>query len=274
MRTLISRKKVRVNRSICIFYFLPIILLLACKTDHPQKPKNKILPENKISPAYIIQKAIEYSGKDKIQDNKITFKFRDKIYISESVCDQFKLIRIDSSKNVKDVLYKNEIERKINGKTVQLADTTSTNIKSSINSVHYFVHLPYRLKDPAVQAQRLKDDTINEKGYYKLQVEFNESGGGEDFQDIYHYWFDQEDFSLDYLAYKFYTNDGGMRFRAKRVEKRLNDIIFQDYNNFKPSSDTTQIDELSKAYQNNKMIKVSEIITIPLSVSLSKQNCN
>ena len=262
------------NRSFRILYFLPIILLLACKADNQKESKNKELSENKISPDYIIQKAIEYSGKDKIKDNKVIFEFRDKTYISERICNQFKLTRIDSSKNVKDVFYKDEVKRKINGKSVQLADTTAAAIKSSINSVHYFVHLPYRLKDPAVMAKRLKDDTINNKAYYQLQVKFKEKGGGEDFQDIYHYWFDQEDFSLDYLAYKFYTNDGGMRFRAKRIEKRLDGVIFQDYNNFKPASDNIQIDQLSTAYKNNQLEKVSEIITNPISVIPSKQNCN
>lgn len=274
MRKRISQKKLRMNRLFRILYFLPIFLLLACKADDQKEQKNNGVSENNISPAYIIQKAIEYSGKDKIKDSKITFEFRDKTYISERICNQFKLTRIDSSKNVKDVFYKDEINRKINGKSVQLADTTVTNIKSSINSVHYFVHLPYRLKDPAVKAKRLKDDTINDQAYYQLQVKFREKGGGEDHQDIYRYWFDQQNFSLDYLAYKFYTNDGGMRFRAKRLEKRLNGVIFQDYNNFKPLSDTIQIDELSTAYQNNQLEKVSEIITNPISVSPSKQKCN
>ena len=274
MRMRINQKKSETNKLFRTLYFLPIILLLACKADNQKKPKYNAASENKVSPAYIIQKAIEYSGKEKIKDNKIIFKFRDKTYISESICNQFKLTRIDSSKNVKDVFYKDEIKRKINGKPVQLADTTATNIKSSINSVHYFVHLPYRLKDPAVKAKRLKDDTINDKAYYQLEIKFKEAGGGEDHQDIYHYWFDQENFSLDYLAYKFFTNDGGMRFRAKRFEKRLNGVVFQSYNNLKPSSDTIQINELSKAYLNNQMEKVSEIITKPVSVSSSKNNCN
>ena len=274
MRKRISQRKFRMNRLFRIFYFLPIILFLACQANDQKQKGEKSSSENKISPAYIIQKAIEYSGKEKIKDNKIIFEFRNKTYISEQICDQFKLTRIDSSKNVKDVFYKGKITRKINEKSVQLADTIATNIKSSINSVHYFVHLPYRLKDPAVKAQRLKDDTINNKAYYQLQVKFKEKGGGEDFQDTYRYWFDQQNFSLDYLAYKFYTNDGGMRFRAKRIEKRLDGVIFQDYNNFKPASDNIQIDQLSTAYKNNQLEKVSEIITNPISVIPSKQNCN
>ena len=274
MKKQILQKIFRMNSSFSILYSLPIILLLACKGDNQNEPQNKEASENKISSAYIIQKAIEYSGKEKIKDNKVTFEFRNKTYISDRVCNHFHLTRIDSSNQIKDVFYKDEIKRRIKGKSVSLADTTSSNIKSSINSVHYFVHLPYRLKDPAVQAQRLKNDTINDQAYYQLQVKFKEDGGGEDHQDIYHYWFDQEDFSLDYLAYKFYTNDGGMRFRAKRVEKRFNGIVFQDYDNFKPTSDTLQMDELITAYQNNQMEKVSEIVTTPISISPSKHDCD
>ena len=262
------------NKSVSILYFLPIIFLLACQTNDKKEKGNQSSPEKNISTAYIIQKAIEYSGKNKIKDNKVIFQFRDKTYISERICDQFKLTRVDSSKNIKDVYYKDEIKREIKGQPVQLADSTAANIRSSINSVHYFVHLPYRLKDSAVKTEKLNDDTINDKEYYQLQVKFREKGGGEDHKDIYHYWFNKGNFSMDYLAYRFYTNDGGIRFRERRNEKRLDGVVFQDYNNFKPLSKDLKLSELSEAYQNNQLEKVSEIITTPISVTPSQHDCD
>ena len=264
----------KMSRWLSILCMLPLMLLVACKGDKEEKQSNKADYDDEIAPEYIIQKAIENSGKAKVFDHEISYKFRDKTYISEGNCGQFKMIRIDSSKQIKDVYYKNELKRTVNGKAAQLPDSTATRIKSSINSVNYFVHLPYRLEDAAVQAQRLANDTIDDKAYYQLEVKFKEKGGGEDFQDVYRYWFNQNNYSMDYLAYTFLENGGGMRFRAKRFEKKSNDVVFQDYNNFKPISDTLQIDMLSTAYQKNQLKKESEIIIKSVSVNPTNQNCN
>ena len=273
MKKLNHQKIGRMNRWLSILCLFPLMLLVACNADQ-KKQSNKADHDDEIAPEYIIQKAIENSGKAKVFDHKISYKFRDKTYISEGNCGQFKMIRIDSSKQIKDVYYKNELKRTVDGKAVQLPDSTATRIKSSINSVNYFVHLPYRLEDAAVQAQRLLNDTIDGKAYYQLEVKFKEKGGGKDFQDVYRYWFDQNNYSMDYLAYTFLDNGGGMRFRAKRFEKRNNDVVFQDYNNFKPTSDTLQIDRLSTAYQKNQLKKVSEIIIKSVSVNPTNQSCD
>ena len=262
------------NNWFSISCLLLLILLLACKSDGQKKQSEKTGYNNKISSEYIIQKAIENSGKAKVFDHKISYKFRDKTYISEGNCGQFKMIRIDSSRGIKDVYFKNELKRTVNGKAVELPDSTATRIKTSINSVNYFIHLPYRLEDPAVQVKRLANDTINNKVYYQLEVKFKEKGGGEDFQDVYRYWFNQNNYSMDYLAYTFVENGGGMRFRAKRFENKINDVVFQDYNNFKPTSNAMQINMLSSAYQKNKLEKVSEIIIKSVSVDSTNKSCD
>lgn len=269
----LNQKIPAISRLFNLYALLILFVFASCHTEKKSKSE-KDQKTNNLTPDHIIQKAIEYSGKNKFNDHKIVFDFRDKTYVSENRCGHFKMTRIDSSKNIKDVLFENQLKRKVKGASVQLADTLAAKIKSSINSVHYFVQLPYRLKDQAVKAKKLKDDTIGNKIYYQLQVQFKEAGGGEDYQDIYRYWFDQKDFSLDYLAYQFHTNSGGMRFRAKREEKKLNAVIFQDYDNFKPVSKNLSLKELSTAYQNNKLEKVSEINTIPIAVKPSDKNCN
>ena len=262
------------NKYSRVLYFLPIILLLACKSDNQKIQKDKSTSDNEISAAYIVQKAIEKSGKARVKDHKITFEFRDKTYISKGICGQYKMTRIDSSKHIKDVFYQDKLKRTVNGKVVQLPDSTATKIKSSINSVNYFVHLPYRLSDPAVQVERLANDTIDNQTYYQLEVKFKEAGGGEDYQDVYRYWFSKNNYSMDYLAYTFERNNSGMRFRAKRFEKKSNDVVFQDYNNFKPMSDTVQMDELSLAYQKNQLKKISQIVTKSVAVNEIDQSCD
>lgn len=253
---------------------LLVMIFFSCKKSNNNQLEKNDVQDEPFTSAEIIDNAIKYSGKEKVKNHKIEFIFRDKVYLSEGICGQFKLTRIDTALNVKDVFYKNQLDRTVNGQNIRLVDTVATKIKSAINSVNYFVHLPYRLKDKAVMAERLADDSINGKIYYQLEVKFKESGGGEDFQDVYRYWFDREDFSMDYLAYKFYTNDGGLRFRIKTAEKKLNGIVFQDYDNLKPKTKNVRLSTLSEAFQNNKLKKVSDIITKPKEVILIKQNCD
>ena len=272
-----KRKMIRgkaANRSFNSFLFLFILVLSsACQTDKKTQADDEG-SAGILSADDIIQKAIEASGKQKVSDHRIVFEFRDKTYVSEGICGQFKFTRIDTSKQVKDVFFKDRLQRKVKGKVVQLADTTATSIKSTINSVNYFVHLPYRLKDGAVKAKRLADDTIADTFYYQLQVKFSKDGGGKDHQDIYRYWFDKKDYSMDYLAYKFYTNDGGMRFRVKKAEKKMKGIVFQDYENLKPKADSLSFSNISEAYKEDRLEKVSKIITQPVSVALLEQECD
>ncbi|MDR9447734.1 MAG: DUF6503 family protein [Psychroflexus sp.] len=270
------RQKIQFHpRNKIVYYsvFLVLLTFFSCQKASKDQP-DKDQSDKPLTTSQIIENAIVYSGKEKVENHKIKYVFRDKIYLSEGICGRFKFTRIDTIRNVKDVYDKNELHRTVNDRKVSLVDTTATKIKSAINSVNYFVQLPYRLKDEAVMARRLKDDSINGKTYYQLEVKFKEVGGGEDHQDVYRYWFDQKDFSMDYLAYQFYTNDGGLRFRVKEKEKRKNGIVFQNYDNFKPKSQKVTLKTLSHAFQNNNLEKVSDIITKPLKVSPITQNCD
>ncbi len=94
----------------------------------------------------------------------------------------------------------------------------------SVNSVHYCSVLPYGLNDAAVQKKLLEETSINQKPYYKVQISFAEDGGGEDFDDVFIYWIDKKTFKVDYLAYSFHENDGGMRFREATNERFVNGI--------------------------------------------------
>lgn len=96
--------------------------------------------------------------------------------------------------------------------------------------------------------------------YYKLKVTFNEDGGGEDFHDIFLYWIGIEDYAMDYMAYQYFTNDGGIRFRAVDQVKEVNGILFKDYLNYAPKenlmNDYLSVDEV---FSNDGMKLVSEI---------------
>ena len=73
------------------------------------------------------------------------------------------------------------------------------------------------------------------------------------------YWIGKKDFKMDYLAYSYLTDGGGMRFRESKNERVINGVRFLDYNNYKAKNASTKLENLDKAFENNELIKLSEI---------------
>ena len=118
--------------------------------------------------------------------------------------------------------------------------------------------MPYHLNDPAVNKTYEGTTSIKGKNYQVIRVTFEEEGGGDDFDDVYYYWFDAENYQLDYLAYSFHVNKGGVRFRSAYNAREIEGIRFQDYINFKADKDTP-LTELPKMYEANKLKELSRI---------------
>ena len=64
---------------------------------------------------------------------------------------------------------------------------------------------------------------------------------------------------LDYLAYSYRVNGGGMRFREATNERVVNGVRFVDYNNYKAKNASTKLENLDKAFENSELKKLSEI---------------
>jgi hypothetical protein len=105
-------------------------------------------------------------------------------------------------------------------------------LTGSVNSVAYFTLLPWKLKDPAVQKRFLGSTIINGNSYEKIQVTFEQDGGGEDYQDIFLYYIDPKNNMVDYIAYKYHVNGGGARFRKAIGRQQVNGLTFQNYENY------------------------------------------
>lgn len=174
----------------------------------------------------------------------------------------------DSSIFVEDTYSDTGFERKINGKSIEVVDSMAFKYIESINSVIYFALLPYKLNDSAVMKENLGQETVEGKKYHKIKVSFKKEGGGEDYQDQFIYWFDQQDYSLDYLAYSFQVNGGGMRFRKAYNERFAEGIRFVDYINYKPAADQAELASLAKLYQAAKLKELSKIKLEDVAVSL------
>jgi hypothetical protein len=232
---------------------LLVLLAISCK----QEEKQTILTANEV-----INKSIEVSGGELFNSSEISFDFRDKSYFAQRQNGNFLLARsfFNETDSVTDFLTNNEFKRLMGEEFIEVSDTMVAKYKSSVNSVHYFSVLPYGLNDSAVNKTLLEDEEIKNKTYYKIRVTFDKEGGGEDFEDVFMYWIDKQSFKLHYLAYSYNEEDGvGIRFREAYNERYINGIRFVDYKNYKPKSNTSELEDLSKSFEAESLDLLSKI---------------
>lgn len=209
----------------------------------------------------IVDHAIINTGVHLLKQSDLQFDFRDMHYRAKRNKGVFKLLRqFESEGNeIEDILSNSGFTRKINGKPQFVPDSIAFKFTESVNSVHYFSVLPFGLNDKAVIKNRLKDVDIKGKRYYKIEVRFKKEGGGADFNDIFVYWFEHESFKLEYLAYKFHTNGGGIRFREVSRENLIKGVRFVDYINYKPKNNSSSLLSIDEEYLKDNLLEVSTI---------------
>lgn len=234
-----------------------LFVLFSCETK-----------EKELTTQEIVDKAIQKAGGDRYKNAEIKFEFRDRIYKSTRSENEFVLerTRIDSTGKIYDILTNSGLERLQNDSLIQVADSLVMPISNSVNSVHYFVHLPYGLNDTAANKKLLGKDSISGKEYYEIKVDFSEKGGGTDHEDEYLYWIHTKNFTVDYLAYSFEVNKGGIRFRKAFNPRRVEGIRFVDYENYKYEQLSTPLKDLDSLYEEGKLELLSKIITEKVEV--------
>lgn len=222
----------------------------------------------------VVDKAIEVSGGKLYNSATISFRFRDINYTSVRGSKGKRLSRsfIKDSVEVLDILEAGEFTRSLNGKQVMVPDSMAVKYSNSINSVHYFVRLPYGLNDRAVMKRYLGESVIEGKLYHKIEVTFKEEGGGDDFDDVYVYWFNQSTYKPDFLAYEFHVDGGGKRFRKAINERYVEGIRFVDYLNYKPGNAGASVYELDSLFVQNKLDLLSRIELEDIKVNRDSYN--
>ena len=217
------------------------------------------------SPAQqIIDKAIEKAGGDNFERARIHFRFRETAYSSSRKNGIFEFTRTfkDSLGEVRDVLTNDGFIRYRNGKEEALTDSLKTLYSNSVNSVHYFVQLPYGLNSPAVQKELVGESEIEGQTYHEIRITFEQEGGGTDHEDEYMYWIHKEDFTVDYLAYRFFVNEGGIRFRRAYNPRTIEGLRFVDYENYKAENwRTVDLQDLDELFEAGELDLVSIIET-------------
>ena len=212
----------------------------------------------------IVDRAITASGTGILRNVSASFTFRNVQYeyISENGHYSYIRIQTDSTGNeVKDVLSNDGLIRYINNQETNITEEKRTAYTSSVNSVIYFAFLPLWLNDTAVNKTSEGAVQINGKGYHKIKVTFDVEGGGEDHEDVFYYWFDTEDYSMDYLAYSYNEDNGvGIRFRVAYNSRKVNGITIQDYRNLKSKmKDSIPLVQMDQAYTNGNLEELSFI---------------
>lgn len=216
-------------------------------------------PENDANK--IIEKAIKHHGAEAYDTLQIKYAFRDKNYSIKHSQGNFIYKRIfsDSAKNqIEDVLNNNGFYREINGVKADLSSKDSAAYANSVNSVHYFALLPYGLDGSAVISKKLENTVINNQEYYSIHVSFDQQGGGTDYEDEFIYWFNTENYSMDFMAYSYRTEGGGVRFREAYNPRKIKGVIFQDYNNYEADKNES-LSSLPDLYEAGNLKLLSKI---------------
>lgn len=240
---------------------LVVLLFVSCQEENDETTAKEI-----------INKTIENAGGEKYRRATIDFKFRDHTYKSIRNGGEFQLERqiTDSTGTYRDIISNTGYQRFRNDTIAKIPDSMATKYSSSVNSVHYFAHLPYGLNDPAVKKELAGEALIDGEPYHQLKVTFRQEGGGADHHDEFMYWIHKEDYSIDYLAYKFQVNDGGIRFRNAFNERFIEGIRFADYQNYTVEDFDTPLDQLDELYEEGKLELLSTIETENVQVKIKE----
>lgn len=255
-----------------LFFLVVAASLFSCKNESKTDKK-----ETQNKGAEIIKKATQKAGSDKFETASVQFVFRGKLFKSSRNCGQYELQRImvdEAGDTIVDQLNNIGITRRRAGKKESLSDTLAEKLKEQVNSVHYFVELPFGLNDQMVHKNLLDSTTLNQKEYDRVEVTFN-SDDEEIHQDRYLYWVNKKTATIDYLGYEYETDGKGMRFRVAKNPREVNGIRFVDYENYAPKDEAnTKLEDLGKLYAQKKLKKVSDIEISAIQVEVMKRNCN
>ena len=220
----------------------------------------------------IIDRAIAAHGGDALSQAHISFDFRKKHYEVQLDQGQFvyKSTGEDSLGFVHDVLTNQDFTRSVDGQPVALNEEDRGRYSNSLNSVVYFVLLPYPLNDPAVRKEYLEETAVRGEPYHKIRVTFRQEGGGADFDDEYVYWIHRDRHTMDYLAYSFHVNGGGTRFRKAYNVRDIEGIRFADYVNYESTVEGFDLKNYDQLFEEGKVKELSRIETQNVEVRKNK----
>ncbi len=256
-----------------IIYTLLIGLVffnLSCTTEDKNNAIESISETTMTKGEQIIFDAIQAHGGDAYDQANYAFTFRKKKYtfINEGSRYNYTVTNEKDGETTIDYLANDAFSRQINGVEITLSEEDVKRYTGALNSVIYFATLPHKLNDESVHKMYVGETDIKGHKYAIIEVKFSEEGGGEDHQDEYHYWINKKNNKIDYFAYNYIVNEGGVRFRTAYNKRVIDGVTFQDYVNYEAPLGTPLIN-LPKMYENGELKELSRIETEDV-VNLSK----
>lgn len=233
-------------------------LLQSCQTNNSGRLQKAITSKAD----GIIEKSYTAHGGALYETAHFQFVFRKKSYTFLNDGGRYTYTRTENKngKTLIDQIDNDKVLRIVDGQSVSLTEKEAAGIRYGLNSVIYFATLPHKLRDPAVIKKHIGVTSIKGKKYDIIEVRFQAEGGGPDHEDIYQYWINQDNHLVDYLAYNFQVNKGGVRFRSAFNTRKIDGIIFQDYVNYKAPVGTPLLD-LPAQFEKGKLEELSIIKT-------------
>ena len=217
----------------------------------------------------VIDQAIIAHGQHLFENATLSFLFRDKQYSARRSDAEYIYTRSfkNGSALIEDMLINStDFSRKKNDVSIEIEKEWAEKYSRSINSVLYFFQLPYLLNDLAVKKIDQGIKQIKGENYYQIKVSFQIENGGEDFEDEYLYWIDVNTFEIDYLAYNYITDGGGVRFRSAINKRRVNGLLVQDYINYAPLNKKILLSSLITEFEKGALIERSRIINSDITL--------
>ena len=222
----------------------------------------------------VVDKAIIAHGADKFEHASIEFDFRGRHYTSKRDGGIFLYQRIfqdtidGSPVVVRDELRNDSFQRFIDDRESTVDPKKSFAYSNSVNSVLYFIQQPYFLNDPAVNKEYLGESVLQGQSYHKIKITFGKKRGGKDYEDVFVYWFSKEKLTMDYFAYSYETDGGGLRFREAYNVNIIEGIRFADYVNYEAEFEKFEVEDLDSLYNLGLLRELSRIENFNIQVSL------
>lgn len=248
-----------------IYILLFSVVLFSCNSEQkkPETKVPKIVEVVELSKSQkILNEAIEAHGGDLYNTANYSFVFRKNTFTFKNDGTNYEYTKkyAKGDSTIYDVLNNGAFSRTINGVEVTLTEKELASGTGSINSVIYFATLPYKLNDGAVNNKFVEKITIKGQEYDVLEITFDQAGGGDDHDDQYYYWVNKNTKKIDYLAYNYSVNEGGVRFRSAYNTSVVDGITFQDYVNYKAAVGTP-LKDLPALFEAEELKELSRIET-------------
>jgi len=248
---------------------LAMVTILSCTTKEKktalenQQKEDVVIAKSEPSKAeQLVAESITAHGGARYDTAHYGFTFRDKTYTFKNDANGYRYT-VDSSKesdSIRDVLENGKLTRTVNGEKVALSQKDNGVFTEALNSVIYFATLPSKLNDKAVIKTDAGTATVKDQEYELLGISFDKEGGGKDYDDKFMYWINADTKIVDYLAYSYSTNDGGVRFRSAFNPRTVGGIHFQDYINYEVAIGTPLI-AIPSLYEKGNLKELSKILT-------------